>query len=54
MRVRVDAARVNFAAIMMRIGLYPDAPDLPLVPGYECAGVVDAVGVAVATSGSSS
>jgi NADPH:quinone reductase-like Zn-dependent oxidoreductase len=29
---------------MIRLGLYPDAPRLPLVPGYEVAGVIDAVG----------
>ena len=46
-RVRVDAAGVNFADVMIRIGLYPDAPDLPLVPGYEVAGVIDAVGEGV-------
>lgn len=43
-RVRVAAAGVNFADVMMRLGLYPDAPRLPAVPGYEIAGTVDAVG----------
>ncbi len=43
-RVRVAAAGVNFADLMMRLGVYPDAPPLPAVPGYEVAGVVDAVG----------
>jgi len=43
-RVRVDAAGVNFADVMMRLGLYPDAPPFPLTPGYEAAGTVDAVG----------
>lgn len=43
-RVRVKAAGVNFADIMMRMGLYPGAPAAPFVPGYEAAGVVDAVG----------
>lgn len=43
-RVRVEAAGVNFADVMMRLGLYPDAPKLPAVPGYEVAGTVDAVG----------
>jgi len=45
-RVRVEAAGVNFADVMMRLGLYPDAPGLPAVPGYEVAGTVDAVGPA--------
>ena len=35
---------MNFADVMMRLGLYPDAPALPAVPGYEVAGRVDAVG----------
>ncbi|PID78722.1 alcohol dehydrogenase [bacterium DOLJORAL78_65_58] len=43
-RVRVEAAGVNFADVMMRLGLYPDAPKPPAVPGYEVAGTVDAVG----------
>lgn len=43
-RIRVKAAGLNFAEIMARIGLYPDAPKLPTVMGYEVAGVVDQVG----------
>ena len=43
-RVRVRAAGINFADILIRIGLYPDAPRLPAVIGYEVAGVVDDVG----------
>ncbi len=43
-RIRVEAAGVNFADIMGRIGLYPDAPALPYAPGYEVAGTVEAVG----------
>jgi NADPH:quinone reductase-like Zn-dependent oxidoreductase len=43
-RIRVRAAGVNFADLLARIGLYPDAPAPPMVPGYEVAGVVDAVG----------
>ena len=45
-RIRVHASGVNFADIMARLGLYPDAPPLPTVVGYEVSGVVDAVGVA--------
>jgi NADPH:quinone reductase-like Zn-dependent oxidoreductase len=47
-RIRVAAAGVNFADVMMRRGLYPDAPRLPAVAGYEVAGTVDAVGRGVA------
>lgn len=39
-RIRVEAAGVNFADLMARVGLYPDAPKLPFAPGYEVAGVV--------------
>ena len=43
-RIRVRASGVNFADIMARRGLYPDAPKLPTVVGYEVSGVVDAAG----------
>src|SRR3954449_4707854 len=43
-RVRVRAAGINFADLMARQGLYPDAPDLPAVLGYEVAGEVEDVG----------
>jgi NADPH:quinone reductase-like Zn-dependent oxidoreductase len=46
-RVRVRAAGLNFAEIMARLGLYPDAPKLPTVMGYEVAGEVDQVGEGV-------
>lgn len=43
-RVRVKAAGLNFAEIMARMGLYPDAPKAPCVLGYEVSGVIDQVG----------
>lgn len=43
-RVQVEASGVNFADLMARMGLYPDAPPLPAVVGYEVAGTIDAVG----------
>jgi len=43
-KIAVRAAGVNFADVMARLGLYPDAPPLPAVVGYEVAGVVEAVG----------
>ncbi len=46
-RVRVRAAGINFADLMARVGLYPDAPPLPCVVGYEASGVVDRVGPGV-------
>jgi len=47
--IKVAAAGVNFADIMMRRGLYPDAPALPAVPGYEVAGRVTSVGSGVSS-----
>ncbi len=44
LRVAVRAAGVNFADHMARVGLYPDAPKVPSVVGYEVAGTVEAVG----------
>lgn len=43
-RIRVRAAGLCFAEVMAAQGLYPDAPKLPAVLGYEAAGVIDAVG----------
>src|SRR3954471_1473094 len=43
-RIAVRAAGVNFADIVARVGLYPDAPRPPCVVGYEVAGEIDAVG----------
>jgi NADPH:quinone reductase len=39
--VRVRAAGVNFADVLVRQGRYPQAPELPTVPGSEVAGEVD-------------
>ena len=44
LRVRVRAAGVNFADVLARLGLYPDAPKPPFVVGYEVAGHVDGAG----------
>ena len=43
-RVGVRAAGINFADLMARSGVYPDAPDPPCVVGYEVAGEVESVG----------
>jgi NADPH:quinone reductase-like Zn-dependent oxidoreductase len=47
--IDVRAAGINFADLMARIGLYPDAPKPPCVVGYEVAGVVAEVGANVDT-----
>jgi NADPH:quinone reductase len=39
--VRVRAAGVNFADVLVRQGRYPQPPELPTVPGSEIAGEVD-------------
>src|SRR3954453_7128806 len=49
-QVEVVAAGINFADILARQGLYPDAPPLPLVVGYEVSGTVRAVGTGVEES----
>ena len=46
-RIRVEASGVNFADIMGRLGIYPDLPPMPVVPGYEVSGRIDAVGAGV-------
>jgi NADPH:quinone reductase-like Zn-dependent oxidoreductase len=43
-RIAVRAAGVNFADLMARVGIYPDAPKPPSVVGYEVAGEVESVG----------
>src|ERR1700737_3690562 len=47
LRIRVRASGINFADILARKGLYPDAPKLPCVVGYEVSGVIDALGSGV-------
>lgn len=42
--VEVKGSGINFADILARKGMYPDAPPFPLVVGYEVSGVVIAVG----------
>jgi NADPH:quinone reductase-like Zn-dependent oxidoreductase len=39
-RIEVAACGVNFADVMARIGVYPDAPKPPCIVGYEVAGTV--------------
>jgi NADPH:quinone reductase-like Zn-dependent oxidoreductase len=43
-RIAVKAAGINFADTMARTGIYPDAPPLPSVVGYEVAGEIESVG----------
>ena len=48
-RITVRAAGINFADLMARSGVYPDAPPPPCVVGYEVAGEVESVGDGVET-----
>ena len=43
-RIKVKAIGINFADILARKGLYPDAPKPPCVVGYEVSGVIESVG----------
>lgn len=45
--VRVYAAGVNFFEVLMRADRYAVTPELPMMPGVEVAGVVEAIGVGV-------
>jgi NADPH:quinone reductase len=47
LRVRVRAAGVGATDLAMLAGGYMFAPKMPFVPGYEIAGVVDAIGAGV-------
>lgn len=42
--IEVKYSGINFADIVMRLGMYKDAPPKPFVPGYEISGVVKKVG----------
>jgi NADPH:quinone reductase-like Zn-dependent oxidoreductase len=46
-RVRVRAAAINFADLLARVGLYPNAPAPPCVVGFEIAGDVESLGAGV-------
>jgi NADPH:quinone reductase-like Zn-dependent oxidoreductase len=43
-KIHVKAAGVNFADILARKGIYPDAPKKPCVVGYEVSGLIESVG----------
>jgi NADPH:quinone reductase-like Zn-dependent oxidoreductase len=49
-KIGVKAAGINFADIMARKGIYPDAPKKPCVVGYEVSGLIESVGEGVDSS----
>ena len=48
-RIKVSAFGLNFADVMARLGMYPDAPKKPGVLGYDVVGHVDEIGSEVST-----
>ncbi len=46
-RVKVLAAGVAYADVLMRRGLYPGTPPPPFTPGYDLVGEIDAIGEGV-------
>lgn len=42
--IDVKYSGINFADLLMRMGLYPSAPKPPFTPGYEVSGVIAKVG----------
>jgi NADPH:quinone reductase-like Zn-dependent oxidoreductase len=48
--IKVKAIGINFADILARKGLYPDAPKPPCVVGYEVSGIIEAAGQGVHSS----
>ena len=47
-RVRAEAVGISSADVRVRKGIYDWMPPLPAIPGNEMAGVVDAIGPAIA------
>jgi len=47
LRVRVRAAGVGATDLIMLAGKYRYAPKIPFVPGYEVAGMIEAIGAGV-------
>src|SRR5690349_780086 len=46
-KVKVAACGLNFAEVMARQGMYPDAPKPPSIVGYEGSGTIAEVGAGV-------
>ncbi|KAF3686449.1 Synaptic vesicle membrane protein VAT-1 -like protein-like [Channa argus] len=43
-KIRVKACGLNFLDLMVRQGIIDNPPKPPLVPGFECSGIVESVG----------
>src|ERR1700752_999330 len=46
-RIRVEAAGINFADLLLVSGQYQEKPPLPFTPGSEAAGTITEVGPGV-------
>ena len=46
-RIQVESIGVNFPDALLVKGLYQAKPEVPFIPGLECAGTVEAVGEGV-------
>ena len=46
-RIQVETIGVNFPDALLVKGLYQAKPEVPFIPGLECAGMVEAVGEGV-------
>ena len=46
-QIDVHYSGINFADVVMRLGMYRDAPPKPFTPGYEISGVVRKIGPSV-------
>uniref|UniRef100_A0A8B9FSQ4 Vesicle amine transport 1 like n=1 Tax=Amazona collaria TaxID=241587 RepID=A0A8B9FSQ4_9PSIT len=47
LKIRVKACGLNFIDLMVRQGNIDNPPKTPLIPGFECSGIVEAVGDSV-------
>ncbi|MFN2456151.1 MAG: zinc-binding alcohol dehydrogenase family protein [Pyrinomonadaceae bacterium] len=45
--IKVAVAGINYADVMLRAGTYLTKPPLPLTPGFEVAGIIEAIGEGV-------
>ena len=42
--IKVQAFGLNFADVLARLGLYPDAPKMPAILGYDVVGQIESLG----------
>uniref|UniRef100_A0A8D0GSV6 Vesicle amine transport 1 like n=1 Tax=Sphenodon punctatus TaxID=8508 RepID=A0A8D0GSV6_SPHPU len=47
LKIRVKACGLNFIDLMVRQGNIDNPPKTPLIPGFECSGIIEALGESV-------